>query len=71
MGKGGETTLRTRYNAWNADGVFERAGAEALAAYDRVADLDLTELRLSVNSLGTRRPTRTWCQPIYSGLRGL
>lgn len=49
MGKGGETTLRTRYNAWNADGVFERAGAEALAAYDRVVGLDLTELRLSVN----------------------
>ena len=34
LGKGGETTLRTRYNAWNRDGVFDRVVEEALAGYD-------------------------------------
>ena len=43
FGKGGETTLRTRYNAWNADGVFDRVVSEALEGYDRIVGLDLTE----------------------------
>ena len=43
LGKGGETTLRTRYNAWNADGVFDRVVSEALEGYDRIVGLDLTE----------------------------
>ncbi len=46
LGKGGETTLRTRYNAWNADGVFDRVVAEALAGYDRIVGPDLTEVSL-------------------------
>ena len=43
LGKGGETVLRTRFNGWNADGVFERVVAEALAGYDRVVGIDLSE----------------------------
>ena len=41
LGKGGETTLRTRYNAWNGDGVFDWVVEEALAGYDRIIGLDL------------------------------
>ena len=43
LGKGGETVLRTRCNSWNASGVFDRAVAEALAGYDRVVGIDLSE----------------------------
>ena len=43
LGRGGETTLRTRYNAWNADGVFDRVVAEALEGYDRIVGVDLSE----------------------------
>ena len=44
LGKGGETTLRTRFNAWNAHGVFERVVGEALAGYDRIVGLDLADV---------------------------
>lgn len=44
LGKGGETTLRNRRNEWLAAGVFERLCAEAIAAYDRIICLDLTEV---------------------------
>ena len=43
LGKGGETTLRTRYNQWNADGVFDRAVDEALRGYDRIVGIDLSD----------------------------
>ncbi len=43
LGKGGETVLRTRYNDWNAQGVFDRAVAEALEGYDRVVGIDLSD----------------------------
>ena len=43
LGRGGETTLRTRYNEWNADGVFDRVVAEALEGYDRIVGVDLSE----------------------------
>jgi transposase len=46
LGKGGETTLRRRRDEWLAAGVFERLCEEALAAYDRVVGLDLTEVAL-------------------------
>ena len=43
LGKGGETTLRTRYNEWNADGVFDRVVAEAIEGYDRIVGVDLSD----------------------------
>ena len=43
LGKGGETTLRTRYNTWNDDGAFDRLVDEALAGYDRIIGIDPTE----------------------------
>lgn len=44
LGKGSETTLRNRYNDWNADGAFGRLVAEAIDGYDRVVGLDLSEV---------------------------
>ena len=39
-----ETTLRDRRTAWVDAGVFDRLLAEALAAYDKIIGLDLTEV---------------------------
>jgi len=39
----GETTLRRRRDAWLAAGVFDRLVEHALAAYDRVIGLDLSD----------------------------
>jgi len=44
LGKGGETTLRNRFNEWNAHGAFDRLVAEALDGYDRVVGLDLSDV---------------------------
>ena len=41
-----ETTLRTRRTEWLAAGVFEKLLAEALAAYDRIIGLDLSEVAI-------------------------
>jgi transposase len=46
LGKGGETTLRTRWNAWIDAGVSEALVEEALEAYDRVIGLDLDDVAL-------------------------
>ena len=43
LGKGGETTLRARCNAWSADGVFDWVVSEALEGYDRIVGFDLAE----------------------------
>ncbi len=43
LGKGSETTLRNRYNEWNAHGAFDALVAEAIDGYDRIVGLDLTE----------------------------
>ncbi len=43
LGKGGETTLRNRYNEWNAHGAFDALVAEAIDGYDRILGLDLSE----------------------------
>ena len=42
LGKGGETTLRTRYNEWNAHGAFDALVAEAIGGYDRIVGVDLS-----------------------------
>ncbi len=42
----GETTLRRRRNEWTAAGVFDRLRVEALAGYDRIIGLDLTEVAI-------------------------
>lgn len=44
LGRGGETTLRNRCNEWIAAGAFDAVAAEAIAAYDRVVGLDLSEV---------------------------
>lgn len=41
-----DTTLRARRDEWVAAGVFDRLEAEALAAYDRIIGLDLSEVAL-------------------------
>ena len=41
-----DTTLRTRRDEWIAAGVFDRLEAEAMAAFDRVVGLDLSEVSL-------------------------
>lgn len=46
LGRGGETTLRNRCNEWIAAGVFDRVAEEAIAAYDRIVGLDLTDVAL-------------------------
>ena len=43
LGKGSETTLRNRYNDWNADGAFDRLVAEAIDGYDRIVGVDLSD----------------------------
>lgn len=38
-----DTTIRARRDEWIAAGVFDALGAEAIAAYDRIIELDLSE----------------------------
>ena len=41
-----DTTLRSRRDEWIAAGVFDRLRDEALAAFDKVIELDLTEVAI-------------------------
>ena len=41
-----DTTLRARRDEWIAAGVFDRLEAEAIAAFDRIVGLDLSEVSL-------------------------
>ena len=41
-----DTTLRTRRDEWIAAGVFDQIHTEALAAFDRIIGLDLTEVSI-------------------------
>lgn len=41
-----DTTLRARRDEWIAAGVFDQLRAEALAAFDRIVGLDLSEVAL-------------------------
>jgi hypothetical protein len=43
LGKGSETTLRTRFNAWVRAGVFEDLADEAIGGFDKMIGLDLSE----------------------------
>ena len=42
--KASETTLRARRTEWLAAGVFDKLLAEAIAAYDRIIGLDLSDI---------------------------
>ena len=42
-GRVSDTTLRARRDEWIEAGVFDALGTEAIAAYDRIVGLDLTE----------------------------
>jgi hypothetical protein len=44
LGKGSETTLRRRRDEWVAIGVFDKLVDEAIAAFDKVIGLDLSEV---------------------------
>lgn len=44
LGKGSETTLRRRRDAWLVAGVFDGMVDESLEGYDRIVGLDLTEV---------------------------
>ncbi len=46
LGKGSETTLRRRRDSWLKAGVFGQVVEEAIAAYDRIVGLDLSEVAL-------------------------
>jgi transposase len=46
LGMGGETTLRRRRDEWVAQGVFDRLAEEALRSYDRIIELDLSDVAL-------------------------
>lgn len=43
LGKGSETTLRTRRDSWISAGIFDSLADHAIAAYDRIIGLDLSE----------------------------
>lgn len=43
LGKGSETTLRTRRDSWINAGIFDSLADHAITAYDRIIGLDLTE----------------------------
>jgi len=49
LGKGGETTLRSRRDEWVQAGVFDRLAEEALAGYDRIVGLDLAEVAVDAS----------------------
>ncbi len=49
LGMGAETTLRRRRDAWLAAGVFDGLVEEAIAAYDRIIGLDLSEVGLDAS----------------------
>ena len=55
LGRGGETTLRTRYNEWNAHGAFDALVAEAIGAMTA--------------SLAWICPTRRWTRRCTRPLR--
>lgn len=44
LGKGSESTLRRRFNEWTDAGGFDGLVEEAIAAYDRIIGLDLSEV---------------------------
>ena len=44
LGKGSETTLRNRRDEWIQAGVFNRLVEEAIAGYDKIIGLDLSEV---------------------------
>ena len=46
LGVASGTTLRRRRDAWTAAGVFDALVAEAIAAYDRIRGLDLSEVSI-------------------------
>lgn len=46
LGKGSETTLRRRRDAWIAAGVFDTVVEEAITGYDRIVELDLSEVAI-------------------------
>lgn len=46
LGKGSETTLRNRRDEWIQAGVFDQLVEEAIAGYDKIIGLDLTDVAI-------------------------
>jgi hypothetical protein len=71
LGKGGETTLRNRYNDWNAHGAFDALAAEAIEGHDPMVGLDLGDA--SVDGSMHKAPSggdRTGKSPVDRGKLG-
>lgn len=49
LGRGSETTLRSRRDEWVAAGVFDRMAAEAIGAYHRTIGLDLGDVTIDAS----------------------
>ncbi|MFH1105457.1 MAG: IS5 family transposase [Actinomycetota bacterium] len=46
LGRGSETTLRNRRDEWIGAGIFDRLVEEAIAGYDKIIGLDLSEVSI-------------------------
>ena len=68
LGKGSETTLRNRRDEWLDAGVFDALVEEALAGYDKIIGLDLSEVPIDGSQhKGTVRWARNRPQPHRPG----
>jgi transposase len=70
-GRASDTTLRGRRDEWIAAGVFDRLADEAIAAYDRIVGLDLSDC--SIDGSQHKAPTGgegTGPSPVDRGKRG-
>ena len=71
LGRGGETTLRTRYNAWNADGVFDRVALRPSRAMTRIVGRRFVRgVGGRVVAQGALRGRRCWQKPWCRGKSG-
>ena len=50
LGKGSETTLRSRRDEWTRAGVFDLLAAQAITAYDRAIGLDLSDVTIDAST---------------------
>lgn len=50
LGKGSETTLRSRRNEWMAAGVFDLLVSEAISVYDTTVGLDLSDVTIDASA---------------------
>ena len=61
------TTLRARRTEWLTAGVFDKLVTEALAAYDRIIGLDLSEVAVDGSRLAHRNKMTAYTGRVLSG----